>query len=128
MDLSRFQFSNYQVLAVPVLFDNFAYLICREGRAILIDAGEAKPVFSVLEKEDLRLTDILITHTHHDHVGGCRAIVDRLGVQSISPGIEAGERISLGTICRAISTPGHVTVHKIYYFPELERLSFPLWF
>ena len=25
----------------------------------------------------------------------------------------------LGTVCRSISTPGHMVVHKTYHFPEL---------
>ena len=119
MKTTRFNIGDYEVLAVPVLHDNFVYLICRAGKAVLIDAGEAAPVFQILEKENLQLVELLITHTHHDHVGGCRAIQDRLGVQSTSPGIEAGEFKLLGTTCRSISTPGHMAVHKTYYFPEL---------
>ena len=107
------------MLAVPVLRDNFVYLVCRGGEAILVDAGEAKPVFQALENTPLRLQKILITHTHHDHIGGCRAIQDRLGVQSVSPAVESGELPMLGTPCRSISTPGHMAVHKIYHFPEL---------
>jgi hydroxyacylglutathione hydrolase len=110
------------VLAVPVLYDNFVYLVCRAGRAVLIDAGEAGPVFTVLQSEHLQLTDILITHTHHDHVGGCRALQDRLGVQSASPGVEEGETDLLGTRCRSFSTPGHMAVHKCYHFPGLQVL------
>jgi len=120
--VSRFQIGDYEVLAVPVLHDNFVYLVCRDGEAVLIDAGEAKPVLKAVGKNDLRLQKILITHTHHDHVGGCRAIQDRLGVQSVSPGVEACEVALVGTACRSISTPGHTTVHKIYYFPELKIL------
>ena len=86
---ARFHLGDLEVLAVPVLHDNFVYLVCRRGQAILIDAGEAKPVFKVLERERLQLTDMLITHTHHDHVGGCRAIQDRLGVLATSPGVAA---------------------------------------
>ncbi|MEN7973957.1 MAG: MBL fold metallo-hydrolase, partial [Verrucomicrobiota bacterium] len=86
------------------------------------DAGEAKPVFRTLEKENLQLLNILITHTHHDHVGGCRALCDRLGVQSTSPGVEEGEFSVLGTVCRSVPAPGHMAVHKIYHFPELEIL------
>ena len=118
MDLARFQFGEYEVLAVPVLHDNFVYLVCRDGQAVLIDAGEAKPIFRVLEKEELQLAELLITHTHHDHIGGCRAIQDRLGVQAVSPGVEARQFSILGTVCHSISTPGHMTVHKCYYFPE----------
>jgi hydroxyacylglutathione hydrolase len=118
MNLTRLEFGGYEVLAVPVLYDNFVYLVCKDGLAVLIDAGEAKPVLRVVEKEKLQLVTILITHTHPDHVNGCRALQDRLGVQSVSPGVEEGESSVLGTICRSIPTPGHMAVHKSYYFPE----------
>ncbi|RKX46200.1 MAG: hydroxyacylglutathione hydrolase [Verrucomicrobia bacterium] len=122
MSLTRFGFGDFEVLAVPVLHDNFVYLVCRAGEAVLIDAGEAKPVFQAVEENDLRLQKILITHTHHDHIGGCREIQDRLGVQSVSPAVESSEFPVLGTVCRSISTPGHMAVHKSYYFPELNVL------
>ena len=110
------------MLAVPVLHDNFVYFVCRAGQAVLIDAGDAKPIFKTLKEENLQLLDVLITHTHHDHVGGCRAIQDRLGVQSTSPAVEASSFSVLGTECQAISAPGHVAVHKLYYFPALGAL------
>ena len=119
MKVTRFQCGSYEVLAVPVLYDNFVYLVCCDGKAVLIDAGEAKPVFKTLEQEELQLLEIFITHAHHDHVGGCRAIQDRLGVLSTSPAVEEREVKVLGTVCRSISTPGHMAVHKTYHFPEL---------
>jgi hydroxyacylglutathione hydrolase len=122
MKTTRYPLGDYELLAVPVLRDNFVYVISRAGQAVLIDAGEAGPVFQTLDTENLQLTDLLITHTHHDHVGGCRAIQDRLGVQATSPGVESGAFECLGTQCRSISTPGHMAVHKVYYFPELKVL------
>ncbi len=122
MKTTRFKFREHGLLAVPVLHDNFVFLVCRNGQAVLVDAGEAKPVFQALEAENLQLVDVLITHTHHDHVGGCRAIQDRLGVLSTSPGVESGEVPMLGTICRSFATPGHVATHKCYHFPELGML------
>jgi len=122
MNMTRFQIGDYDVLAVPALRDNFVYLVCRSGDAVLIDAGEAKPIFQMLEENDLRLQRMLITHTHYDHVDGCREIQDRLGVLAMSPAVEAGEFPVLGTVCRSISTPGHMAVHKVYHFPELNVL------
>ncbi|NNJ70230.1 MAG: MBL fold metallo-hydrolase [Kiritimatiellales bacterium] len=122
MKTTRFKTGDYEVLAVSVLYDNFIYLVCRDGQAVLIDAGEAKPIFQTLEKEELELLNVLITHNHHDHIGGCREIQDRLGVQSTSPGVEAGDFEVLGTSCRSVPTPGHTAVHKVYYFPELTML------
>lgn len=119
MQTTRFVFGEIEVLAVPVLRDNLVYLVCRGGEAVLVDAGEAKPVFQALENNHLRLQKILVTHTHHDHIGGCRAIQDRLGTQSTSPAVESGELPMLGTACRAISAPGHMAVHKLYHFPEV---------
>ena len=94
MQVAPFPFGDYEVLAVPVLYDNFVYLVVHDGRAVLIDAGEAKPVFKTLEQENLQLLEIYITHAHHDHVGGCRVIQDRLGVLSNSPALEPLSRTS----------------------------------
>ncbi|MDH3982096.1 MAG: MBL fold metallo-hydrolase [Kiritimatiellaceae bacterium] len=119
---ARFQFGEYELIVVQVLlssYGTFNYLLCRDGKATLIDAGQAKPIFQTLEEENLQLMNVLITHAHNDHTGGCRAIQDRLGVQSTSPGVEAVEFPMIGTLCRAISTPGHTAVHKCYCFPEI---------
>ncbi len=122
MNMTRFLIGEYEVLAVPVLHDNLVYLVCRAGQAVLIDAGASRPIFQCLEKENLQLRTILITHSHSDHVGGCRSIQDRLSVQSRSSAVAAGPFPMLGTECCAIAAPGHMAVHKLYYFPALGTL------
>jgi hydroxyacylglutathione hydrolase len=121
----RFQLGEYELLVFQVLahsYQTFNYLLCRRGQAVLVDCGEAKPVLKILDREDLQLVDVLITHTHNDHVGGCRKLQDQLGIQSTSPGIESFEKEILGTMCCSISTPGHLAVHKCYYFPQLKAI------
>lgn len=118
----RYQLGEYELLVFQVLahsYQTFNYLLCREGKAVLIDCGEAGPVLKILEQEQLQLIDILITHSHHDHVGGCRKLQDQLGVQSTSPGVESFKKEMLGTSCCSISSPGHLAVHKCYWFAEL---------
>ncbi len=119
MKTTRFRMGDHLVIAVPVLRDNFVYLVGHDGRAVLIDAGEAEPVVRALETEHLQLTEIFITHTHHDHVDGCRKLCDQLGVLANSPAVEEREYAVPGTGCRSISSPGHMALHKMYYFAEL---------
>ena len=119
---ARFNFGEYEVLVVQVLlntYGTFNYIVRHGNQAVLVDAGEANPISSTLEEEHLQLLQVLITHNHPDHVGGCRAIQDRLGAQSTSPGVEPSKFDLLGTVCQSLSTPGHLAVCKSYYFPEL---------
>ncbi len=61
-----------QILEVPCLGDNYAYVVTRSGsiQALVIDPSEAGPVTHELGDRGLDLVAILTTHHHHDHVGG----------------------------------------------------------
>ena len=61
-----------EIRLFPCLTDNFGYLVHdpTTKATASIDAPEAAPILEVLEREGWRLTDILITHHHGDHVGG----------------------------------------------------------
>lgn len=69
------------VIPVPCLKDNYAYLIHSNGSdaALVVDPSEAAPVLAALERTSLRLVGILNTHHHFDHVGGNEALVKRFG-------------------------------------------------
>ena len=61
-----------QVVPVPCLVDNYAYLIFVDGspEALVVDPSEAAPVKAALAERGLKLKAILNTHHHWDHVGG----------------------------------------------------------
>src|SRR5699024_4417143 len=59
-----------QLLALPAFSDNYIWLICQGDHAIVVDPGQAEPVDSILTRHNLHLDAILLTHHHHDHVGG----------------------------------------------------------
>ena len=61
-----------QVVIVPCLKDNYAYVLLAPGstRAVVVDPGEAEPVARALLERGLSLGAILATHHHPDHVGG----------------------------------------------------------
>src|ERR1700739_870475 len=69
------------------LHDNFGYLIHDPAtRATAsIDAPEAAPIIKALEGQGWKLTDILITHHHGDHVGGVAELKQRYGCRVVAP-------------------------------------------
>lgn len=71
-----------QVLAVPCLDDNYAYLIIQGTYAVCVDPGEAKPLVDALSTRGLDLAAVWFTHHHHDHVGGVEGVLEH------APGIE----------------------------------------
>ncbi|MEG1523635.1 MAG: MBL fold metallo-hydrolase [Clostridia bacterium] len=69
---------------------------------VVIDPGEAAPVLSVLEKEDLHCTHILITHGHFDHIGGIRGIQEKFGaliyIHELDAPMLSSNRVSLASL------------------------------
>ena len=61
-----------KIVTIPCLQDNFAYLlICKKTKeAAVVDPSEQAPVRKAVEQEGVKLTTILNTHHHWDHVGG----------------------------------------------------------
>ncbi|MBI3799248.1 MAG: MBL fold metallo-hydrolase [Deltaproteobacteria bacterium] len=66
-----------KILPIPVLTDNYAYLIIDEAtnEAGVVDPSEAKPVAAAVKREGVKLTSIINTHHHWDHVGGNEELV-----------------------------------------------------
>ena len=121
------------IIQIPVLTDNYIYLIHDpvSGETAVIDPALAQPVLDVLDKKGWRLTYILNTHHHWDHVGGNLELKQKTGCKIIAaqsdleriPGIDIGvskeDVISLGShTARVVSTPGHTSGHIVYYFAE----------
>jgi hydroxyacylglutathione hydrolase len=68
--------------------DNYIWLIDDGHFACVVDPGAAAPVIQMINQERLKLTHILLTHHHYDHVGGVNALVQAYGAQVWGP---AGE-------------------------------------
>jgi hydroxyacylglutathione hydrolase len=120
-----------KIVAVPQLMDNYAYVIVDEasGEAGVVDCAEAEPVLRAVEQAGVRLTAILPTHHHYDHVGGNDDLLKAhpglavYGVDERIPGltrpVQDGDTLRLGTLtARVIFIPAHTTGHIAYYFPD----------
>lgn len=121
-----------EIITVPCLEDNYAYLIHNPltGETALVDIPEAAPIQSTLSQKGWRLTDILISHHHWDHVDGLSDL-ETEGVRIIGAAADA-ERLpkltqevsekSVLTVCgetvHILDVSGHTVGHIAFYFPD----------
>lgn len=122
------------VITVPAFDDNYLWLIHdAQGQACAVDPGDADAILDALSTHHLKLTTILITHHHHDHIGGVAQLVQQTGACVYGPDhpalpaplhkVENSSTINvLGEPCEVISTPGHTLTHVVYYFPTQSML------
>jgi hydroxyacylglutathione hydrolase len=127
-----------EVRLVPCLSDNYAVILRDSGSdaVLVVDAPDAGPIFEVLDAEKWKLTHVLVTHKHGDHIQGIPALKQRYKAKIIGPRSEAGQIPSLdekvaepdvvkfGSLqARVFDTPGHTAGHICYWF-EREKLLF----
>jgi hydroxyacylglutathione hydrolase len=116
-----------QIHAVPVLNDNYVWLIEGEQRqCAVVDLGDAEPVLAAIDSLKLTVQAILLTHHHADHTQGIAAFRARYPVPVYGSALEAqrwvthpladGGSASLPPIgsFTAWLTPGHTHGHLSY--------------
>ncbi|WP_244815598.1 hydroxyacylglutathione hydrolase [Caballeronia sp. Lep1P3] len=121
-----------EYVPVPAFEDNYIWLVSDSRDAVVIDPGDAAPVEAYLARRGWRLTAILLTHHHRDHVGGVKALLDSRsaegGVPVYGPAGEPIEhltqRLKGGDAVRiahpaleftVIDVPGHTAGHIAYF-------------
>lgn len=130
--------SNLQFHLFPCLSDNYGVLVhCPDsGATASIDAPEAAAVEKALGETGWTLTHILITHHHHDHVGGVEELKRKWNCEVIGnadephglPGLTGtvtpgGTYDFAGHQARIIATPGHTLGHITWHFAD-DRVAF----
>lgn len=113
--------------------ENFVYLIedCASGRAAVVDpAWDVPAVLQLAREKNLQISDILLTHSHHDHINGVEALLQAHDAQLHLLKAEAqfwgktltaprlhhgGDRIQVGeTEIEIMHTPGHTPGSACY--------------
>jgi hydroxyacylglutathione hydrolase len=122
---------------IPALRDNYVYLVHdpADGATAAVDPAEAGPVLAALKRLGWRLTHILNTHRHSDHVGGNRELRQVTGCRIFGPQCEdggipdadvtvaEGEVITLGHArAKVLEVPGHTQEHIAFWFQDHDAL------
>ncbi len=113
---------------LPAFTDNYIWVLHDGQRALVVDPGESSGVLDYLATHHLVLETILVTHHHHDHVGGVADLHSRTGARVVAPATEwlvtqppgvqrvrQGDAIeSLGLRWQVLDVPGHTAGHVAY--------------
>lgn len=119
--------------SIPALQDNYIWTLNDDtGHCLIVDPGEAAPVLRMIEKNQWQPVAILLTHHHHDHVGGVAELVshypdlavygpEETRVKGAKTIVGEGDMVSvLGQNFTIYATPGHTLGHISYFsFPYL---------
>ena len=119
------------VTCIPAFHDNYLWLIDNGEQAAVVDPGDAGPVIDELERRELQLATVLVTHHHPDHTGGLQQLKDRydceiLGPQSphipqVERQLHDGDHFELfGYSWGVIEVPGHTLDHIAYFLADTD--------
>lgn len=123
----------HDIVTVPCLADNYAFLAhdATSGETALIDAPEAAPILRALDQRGWRLSHVLLSHHHHDHVDGLGEILAAQPAQVIGAAADAHRLPRLdravtaadslrigGEAVHVLDASGHTIGHVAYHFPQ----------
>ncbi len=106
-------------------------MIRQAGACAAVDPAVAGPVLRALDALGWRLSHILNTHHHHDHVGGnlelkrvtgCTIVgnaADAARIPGIDMRLNDGDTFALGeSTAKVIAVSGHTIGHIAYWFAD----------
>jgi hydroxyacylglutathione hydrolase len=126
------------IIPVPQLSDNYAYLVVDDSskECGVVDCAEADKVLAAVREHGLKLTTVLPTHYHFDHVGGNEDIVRAIPglrvygargehgrIPAQTDAVDDGDTVEVGGLKgRVIGIPAHTNGHVAYFFSQLNAV------
>jgi len=117
--------------------ENLIYILTdkKTNRAAVVDpAWDVSEILSLAKKLGVNITDILLTHSHHDHINGISRVLDQHDAQlhllkkeaqfwgqnlNLPTLHQGGDIISLGdTEIKILHTPGHTPGSACYHIED----------
>ena len=135
--MSKLAMSKLEILSIPVLSDNYVHLIHdpATGATACVDPAVATPVIKAAKDKGWTISHVLITHPHHDHIGGVPEIVATFGAEvygsrddfdaipNCDHGVGQGDIVEVGSVsCKVLEVPGHTAHHVAYHFDSAKAL------
>ncbi|WP_415183398.1 hydroxyacylglutathione hydrolase [Phaeovulum sp.] len=120
-----------EIVTIPCLKDNYAYLVHDPATdtTTVVDAPEAGPILRTLYERGWKLSHVLITHHHADHIDGVPMLEAATGARVIGAEVDVGRLPALTESVRpgdvipigmqmveVIDAPGHTLGHIAWYF------------
>ncbi len=115
------------IKSIPAFNDNYIWLIQNnDQRCAIVDPGDAQPVLEYLDRHNLTLEAILVTHHHNDHTGGIAMLLEAFpetkvvgpaqeNISSLTHNMKAGDQFLLfGETFLVVELPGHTLGHLGY--------------
>lgn len=121
-----------EIVTIPCLKDNYAFLAHDRatGQTAVVDVPEAAPIAAALRQRGWRLSHVILTHHHWDHVDGLAALLaehpatvvgaaaDAHRLPPLDVAVAEGDRIVIGSDeGRVIDVSGHTLGHIAIHFP-----------
>ncbi|MBB4154327.1 hydroxyacylglutathione hydrolase [Sphingomonas jinjuensis] len=124
--------SPLEVVRIPVLSDNYAWLIHdpASNETVAVDPGEAQPLLDAAAARGWSIGQVWTTHWHPDHTGGNEAMREA-GARITGPGAERakiptldvevgeGDTVRIGDhVARVMAVPGHTQGHIAFHLAD----------
>ena len=119
------------IVTVPCLDDNYAYLVNGPDGVAIIDAPEAAPIIDALTARGWTPGVIMLTHHHWDHVQAVDELKAKYGCMVMGPKAEEDKLPKLDFalpdgfsggngegLCEVIAVPGHTLGHVAFHYPK----------
>ena len=128
---------SFELITIPCLSDNYAFLAhdATCAKTLLVDAPEAAPISKALTEKGWRLTDVLLTHHHRDHVDGLEELLkshparvigakaDQHRLPALDDTVVEGDVITVGSNTGIVfDVSGHTIGHIAVYFEQSNLL------
>lgn len=117
------------IIPISAFSDNYIWAIIDKEKGLFdcVDPGEAPPVLQFAKEQHLQLRSILLTHHHHDHIGGVGPLIHHAPnctvygphdsrIPYINHHVSEHQTVHVGHYSfHILSNPGHTSSHISYY-------------